>query len=208
MKTCFCDFNLSVEVPTKLDTLTEKNRNRDTELKDPLDTIPSLTCKIFLNSAQTCTNVKLNVSCSLPIVAVPDTITYSSIGGVQYEQEVTFYMKTKHMPSSLDVNLCATYSYSVNGATTKLTEHSFRLPLKLLMKSGNQAIGDFQDGNEQRPGNPVSNMKKVVLDSNRSCVNLSEIFPEFSGSFIAANGNILAAQYYGHAHFNVIISGN
>jgi hypothetical protein len=107
----------------------------ETELKDPIDAIPSITCKLLLNSAHTCNNVKLHINCSVPLVAVPSSMCYSSIGGVQYVQEVQFYMKTKHLPSSLEVNVCASYSHSESGSS-KLSQAKFRLPLKLLMKAG------------------------------------------------------------------------
>ena len=37
---------------------------------------------------------------------------------------------------------------------------------------------------------------------------MSEIFPEFAGSYASANGNTLAAQFYGHANFTVTIQGS
>lgn len=194
---------LNFEIPTKLD---QSNKNRDTELRDPLDSIPSITCKIQLKSAEMVQNVKLNINCSLPIVAVPDTMFYSSIGGVQYEQEVCFYMKTKHVPSSLDVNICATYSYSVNGAT-KITESKFRLPLKLVMKAGQQ-IQSKNEQEEQDSKKSFSSLKKITLEASKPCVNISEVFPELAGSYSAANGNILSAQIYGHANENITIQGS
>ncbi len=75
--------NINVEVPNQLDPNNEINKIKDTELKDPIDAIPSITCKILLGSAQTCNDVKLHVNCSLPIVAVPDSVSYASIGKYQ-----------------------------------------------------------------------------------------------------------------------------
>lgn len=72
--------NINVEVPSQLDSSSEMNRIKDTELKDPIDVIPSITCKILLGSAQTCNDVKLHINCGLPIVAVPNSVSYSSIG--------------------------------------------------------------------------------------------------------------------------------
>lgn len=194
---------MNVEVPTKLDQLNPLNRNKETELRDPLDSIPSITCKIQLKSAETVQNVKLNINCCLPIVAVPDTVSYASVGSIPYDQEVCFYMKTKHMPSSLDINVCATYSYSTNGAT-KITEAKFRLPLKLIMKSGQQLMTQEDQENKKTLGS----LKKITLESSKPCVNLTEIFPEFAASYMPANGNILSAQIYGHAHFNISIQGS
>ena len=37
--------NINVQVPSQLDQLTEMNRIRDTELSDPIDAIPAITCK-------------------------------------------------------------------------------------------------------------------------------------------------------------------
>ena len=72
--------NISVEVPNQLDEINESNRNKSTELSDPLDVIPSVTCKILLNSAQTCCDVKLHINCNDPLVAEPNSVSYSSIG--------------------------------------------------------------------------------------------------------------------------------
>ena len=196
--------NISVEVPTQLDPITMQNRNKDTELKDFIDSIPSLTCKILLGSAQTCQNVKLHITCNLPIVAVPDSVFYSSIGSVQFEQEVCFYMKTNHIPTSLDVNICATYAYSNNGSS-KLAEHKFRLPLKLVMKAGQQLQQDSQEDSETKP-KIFSGLKKLTLETNKPCVNLTEIFPEFAASYAAASGNVLTAQFYGHPKLNISIN--
>ena len=194
---------LNVEIPSKLDQLNSMNRNRETELRDPLDAIPSITCKIQLKSAETVQNVKLTINCNLPIVAVPDTICYASIGSIQYEQEVCFYMKTKHIPSSLDVNVCASYSYTTNGAT-KIAETKFRLPLKLIMKSGQQLMSQEDQDNKK----VMTTLKKITLESSKQCVNLTEIFPEFASSYMPSNGNILSAQIYGHANFNISIQGS
>lgn len=200
---------LNVDVPTRLDQQSPINKNKETELRDPLDSIPSITCKIQLKSAETVQNVKLNINCSLPIVAVPDNVFYTSIGSIQYDQEVCFYMKTKHVPSSLDVNICATYSYSANGAT-KIIETKFRLPLKLVMKAGQQ-ISAKLDQEAQSPENnkkTFSNQKKITLDSSKPCVNLIDIFPEFAGSYSSSNGNVLSAQIYGHANVSISIQGS
>ena len=63
-------------------------------------------------------------------------------------------------------------------------------------------------GGESKPSTIDSKIqsnaaKKLTIDSNRPCVNLVDLFPEFAASYSAANGNILAAQFYGHAHVNV-----
>jgi Bardet-Biedl syndrome 9 protein len=209
---------LNVEIPNRLDQNNSGRTSRDTELKDPLDSIPSITCKLQLKSAEFIQNVKLNISCTLPIVAVPDTAFYSSIGSVPYDQEVCFYMKTKHIPCNLEVNVCATYSYSTNGAI-KITELKFRLPLKLIMKSGQQMnskmdqddqriMGGGEGGANEENKKNYSGLKKIALESNKPCVNLSEIFPEFSASVIPANGNIISAQIYGHANINISIQSS
>lgn len=195
--------NINCEVPSQLDK--SPSHKIDTELKDPIDSIPAITCKILLNSAQTCNNVKLHINCSLPLVAMPSSMCYSSIGGVQYVQEVQFYMKSKHLPSNLDVNVCASYSYSENG-TSKLSQTKFRLPLKLLMKAGEQTVD--QETSDTNKSIKVPSLRKLVLETNKPCINLSEIFPEFAGSYVSANGNTLAAQYYGHPTFNVSIQGS
>lgn len=91
------------------------------------------------------------------------------------------------------------------------------LPLKLVAKSGQQSLNAKIDqasvpgNNEASKSTPVdskiqsTSTKKVTIDSNRPCVNLIDLFPEFSSSYSAANGNILAAQFFGHAHVNVTI---
>lgn len=195
---------LNIEVPNKLDQTNSFNRVKDTELKDPLDAIPSITCKLSLRCAEGAQNVKVAVNCEAPLVAVPDNVSFSSIGSVAYEQEICFYMKTRHVPSSLDVSVCASYCYVANG-TPRVAETKFTLPLKLVMKSGQQNPLDTKSAD---PKAQASNLKKITIESSKPCVNLTEIFPEFASSYIPANGNILAAQYFGHANINVLIQGS
>lgn len=91
------------------------------------------------------------------------------------------------------------------------------LPLKLVAKSGQQTLNskiEQPNGTGSETGGKSTTIdtkiqsnsaKKVTIDSNRPCVNLVDLFPEFAGSYSAANGNILAAQFYGHAHVNITI---
>lgn len=173
---------INVEVPQKMDNVA---RSRDTELQD-VDTIPSLTSKIILRSSEMLTNVKLSIVCQAPIVSVPENACYSTIGGVPLEQDVIFYMKTKHIPSSLNVNIVATYTLSNGG--TRVTQKKIRLPLKLCLKPATQS----QQQQKKSSG------FKIIFDTSKQCVNLGELFPEFnetsSGSSVA---NLLNLQYYG-----------
>ena len=205
---------LSVVVPKILDKLTPINRNRDTELKDPLDAIPSITCTLSLKSMETVSNVKVVVSSCLPIVAVPDSVSFSSIGSVAYDQEICFYMKTHHVPADLNVNICASYSYSANG-TARVTETKFRLPLKLVMKSGQHSSMSKMEQSQQDDQkvsidkkSSQSNLKKITIETNKPCANLTEIFPEFSASYSSANGNTIVAQFFGHSMTSVSIQGS
>lgn len=115
--------NMVVTVPPRLD---DRPMSRDSELKDPLDAIPSITVKLSLRTVmEVAQNVKVSVLCSLPLVAVPDTFNYAQVGSIAYEQEIVFYMKTKHVPSSLDVTICASYLIGLNGGVPRVTETKF-----------------------------------------------------------------------------------
>ena len=204
---------ISVEVPKQLDQITPLNRNKDTELKDPLDSIPSVTCSLSLKSMETVSNVKVNLSCCLPLVAVPDNFSFASIGSVPFDQDVCFYMKTNHIPSSLNVTVCASYSYSLNGAP-RITETMFRLPLKLVMKSGQHSSMTKMEQNQDEQKSlsidkktQQSGLKKITIETNKPCANLTEIFPEFSSSYSQANGNTLVAQFFGHPNSSISIQG-
>jgi Bardet-Biedl syndrome 9 protein len=202
---------ITVDVPKQLDQITPLNRNKDTELKDPLDAIPSITCTLTLKSMETVSSVKVNLNCCLPLVAVPDTFSFASMGSVPYNQEVCFYMKTNHIPSSLNVTACASYSYAVNGAP-RITETKFRLPLKLIMKSGQHASMTKMEQNQEEQKSidkktQQSGLKKITIETNKPCANLTEIFPEFSASFSQANGNTLVAQFFGHSNTSISIQG-
>ncbi|RNA27204.1 PTHB1 isoform X1 [Brachionus plicatilis] len=188
---------MSIDVPSKLDAL---SKNLDTQLNDPIDPIPSINCKLSLKCVEGAQNVRVVVNCRPPLVAVPDNFCYSSINAIAYEQEICFYPKTKHVPSSLDVSVCASYSYVANGSP-KVAECKFRLPLKLVMKSGLQ--GSKME-NEQKESK-ISQVKKITIETNRPCANLTEIFPEFASSYIPANGNVISAQFYGLANLNIIV---
>ena len=201
---------LTMDVPSRLDQTTALTRVKDSELSDPLDAIPSITCKLTLKSPEPVQNVKVSVSARLPIIAVPDTVCFSVLGSVPIDQDITFYMKTRHIPSSLSVNVCATYCYSVNGVQ-RIAETRFELPLRLVAKAGQQTSKFDQEsadskGQDSKPTSQASaNLKKITLETNKPCVNLTELMPELSGSYIAANGNIVAAQYYGHPNTNITI---
>lgn len=122
---------VDVTIPSRLDegnTLLSR-ANKETELRDPIDQIPSLTCRLSLKCIEPVQNIKVSVSCSLPIVAVPESVSFVSIGSVPIEQDICFYMKTKHIPSSLNVTVCASYTNAINAAS-RVTEARFRLPLK------------------------------------------------------------------------------
>jgi len=116
--------HLTVNVPTRLD---DRPLSRDTELKDPLDAIPSITVKLGLRtSMEIAQQVKITVTCSLPLIAVPDVFSYAQVGSVAYEHEIVFYMKTKHVPSSLEVTICASYVVGSNGGVPRVTETKFK----------------------------------------------------------------------------------
>ena len=138
---------------------------------------------LFIRSSEMLQNVKISIVCQLPIVSIPENACYSSIGGVPLEQDVIFHLKTAHIPSSLNVTIIATYGQSNN--STRVTEKKFRLPLKLIMKSINT-----QQQQQQRKQLPF----KCVFDTSKPCVNLNEIFSEFSDN---GNANQLTIQFYG-----------
>lgn len=107
--------------------LDDKPASRLSELKDPLDAIPSVTVKLSAKAhMEVAQQVKVTVQCALPLVAVPDVFGYAQVGSVAYEQEVTFYMQTKHVPSSLDVTVCASYNMGTSGSVPRVTEIKFR----------------------------------------------------------------------------------
>ena len=172
---------LNVEIPTKLDSV---SRTRDIEVQDS-DPIPSITIKLQLRSSEMLQNVKLSIVCQLPLVSIPENACYSSIGGVPLEQDIIFHVKTAHIPSSLNVTIVATYSQANN--TTRVMEKKFRLPIKLIMKAINSQQQQQQQQRKQLPF-------KVIFDTSKQCVNLNELFPEFSEN---ANGNLLNIQYFG-----------
>lgn len=80
------------------------------------------------------------------------------------------------------------------------------------MKSGQQVsqpkLDQSNDEKTMKQTAGVNNLKKITIETNRPCVNLVDIFPEFAGSYIQANGNIIAGQYYGHAYLNITLQGS
>ena len=177
---------LHVDIPKQLDSPT---RARDSELNE-ITAVPSLTVKIQLKSSEMLQNVKLNIVSQLPIVAVPDSVSYSSIGGIPQEQEVIFYMKTKHVPSNLSVNVVATYNY--HGNLTRVSETKFKLPLKLTLKSLTQQVQQKKQMNY-----------KLIFDTSKSCINLVDLFPEYADAYTLASGNSLGLQYYGGSFITI-----
>ena len=191
---------MNIDVPNKLDPL---SKNLDTELTDPIDPIPSISCKLSLKCMEGAQNVRVVVNCKQPFVAIPDNMYFSSISAIPYEQEICFYPKSKHLPSSLNVTVCASYSYMTNGAP-KVAESKFKLPLKLIMKPGVQETRTENESKEPKS----SQIKKITIETNRPCVNLTEIFPEFAASYMPSSGNVISAQFYGMANMNIIVQAS
>lgn len=116
--------NVSVQVPSRLD---DRPMSRDTELRDPLDAIPSITVKMSFRAAmEIAQQVKVTIMSPLPIVAVPDSFSFAQVTSISYDQEVVFYMKTKHIPSSLEVNVTASYLVGPSGGVPRVTETKFK----------------------------------------------------------------------------------
>lgn len=116
--------NISVSVPSRLD---DRPMSRESELRDPLDAIPSLTVKIsFRTVMEIAQQVKVTITSPLPLVASPDSFNFAQVGSIAYDQEVVFYMKTKHVPSSLEVNVTASYLVGANGGVPRVTETKFK----------------------------------------------------------------------------------
>lgn len=173
---------INAEVPPKLDSIA---RTRDTEVHDN-EPVPSITVKLQLKSSEMLHNVRLSINCVQPIVAVPDSLSYGNVGGAPIEQDILFYMKTKHVPSSLGVTVVGTYNlFSVNGES-RVVEHKFRLPLRLVAKNVSQ-----QQMRKQT-------QYKVIIDTSKPCMNIADLFSEFSQAGTSNSGtNSISLQYFG-----------
>jgi Bardet-Biedl syndrome 9 protein len=212
---------LSAQVPSRLEAGSLAS-SADAELRGLQtgnDPVPSLVCKIGMRSPETATGVRVYVSCRAPLVAVPDSFTYASVGAIQVEQQVRFYMKGNQVPTSLEVHVRATYSLS-SSAVTRLADCKFRLPLKLVVKPVQQlqsAHEAHQESAEQPDslgssgsgsvgGAGKASMKKITLETNRPCANLLELLPELAGPYASATGgSALAGKYLGHSDEEVFI---
>lgn len=171
---------IDFQIPTNLDSTT---RAHDTQITD-LERIPSITIKIQLKSAELLKNVKLTYNCNLPLVAVPDSSSFTSIGGVPIDQEISFYLKTKHVPFNLNVNIIATYS--LLNDSTRVQEHKIQLPFKLIAK----VLSQTQVTKKQ-------NDFKIIFDTNKSCINTNELFADIGATASTSSGNLVNIHYYG-----------
>jgi Bardet-Biedl syndrome 9 protein len=206
---------LNVQVPSRL----EPELMRDPEAAPAQhEPVPSLVCSIRMRSAaETCVGVRVYVCCSAPLVATPDSFSYASVGAVQVENQVRFYVKSDHqIPYSLDVCVRASYSLSSSSSGTRLAEYKFRLPLRLVVKptttaaaasAASQQIQETPQGPTGQPettaasNEPVvtastTNMKKITLETSRPCVNLIELLPELA-STTGGSGSALVGKYVG-----------
>ncbi len=175
--------SIGVQIPNKLDSV---SRSADLTFYDA-DSVPSITVKIKLRSSEPIKNLKLNIVSQLPVTAVPETISYASLTSTAVEFDVVFHVKSKHCASSLNVQVLA--NFNCMNDTTKVQDTRFTLPLRLVAKPAVQTTAMSKKQHVTC---------KLIFDTNKSCVSLAEIFPEFSETYTAANGNSIGFQFYGN----------
>ena len=112
-----------------------------------LDEAGTVGVRLSLSSIEHVSNVRVSVECASPVCASPLTAHFSSIGSVAHEHKLKFYVQQQqqaraassssdtqtHVPHSLDVRVCV--SYVDASGTCKVSELSFHLPLRLVMRS-------------------------------------------------------------------------
>ena len=168
---------VEVQVPTQLDASTASHCRQasqtNAELSEPLDALPSLTCKLLLSATDSAHRVRVSVSATEPFEAKPASTSYALVGGVPLELDVTFSARSRHVPSSLKVNVCAVYSAhsAASGAdgATRVAYTSFRLPLRLAFKCGSQQQQykiDEQRQAESGGGDGATPKSQTALSTN------------------------------------------
>ncbi|XP_006823784.2 protein PTHB1-like [Saccoglossus kowalevskii] len=181
------DLEIVVSVPPNLDNTSQAaNVEVDSE-----DSVPSITPKVILKSKLALQNVRLSVFSPFPIAVNQDTFTFPVIGDMSSPTQalVSFFQRGHCIPSSLTAEASATYT-TPSGAP-RITQTKFDLPLSLICKACT----------------PVKNAQhKITIDTNKSPVNLNDLFPELLGENAGGPGNALGFQLFAGPKITVLAS--
>ncbi|KAJ8019984.1 Protein PTHB1 [Holothuria leucospilota] len=146
------------------------------------DPIPSITVKITLSSRSGLQNVRLLIDSPFPVTANQGTFTIPYVGDSNNPSQilVSFFMRGNSLPSKTVAR--ATATYHLPSGPPRIAQCDIKLPLKLVCK----------------PAGPVKNATfKLTLDTNRNCVNLNDIFPDFITSDGSGSSNAMGFQIFG-----------
>ncbi|XP_033097653.1 protein PTHB1-like [Anneissia japonica] len=169
---------IKASVPNRIDT--SNSATLDTEVKDD-DPIPSVIVKLSVTSNTSVQNATLLVYAPSPLAANQATFKIPFIdSSAPAEVTTSFFMKGNCLPSSLTAKATATFMLP-NGAP-RVSHCEFKLPFKLTCK----ACAPFSTA-----------LHKITLDTNKSPINLTEIFADMGVESAGGNGNAIAFQVYG-----------
>ncbi|XP_071942795.1 protein PTHB1-like [Antedon mediterranea] len=166
-------------VPNHFDT--SRSMPLDSEVQDD-DPIPSISVKLSLTSTMNVQDSTLLVYAPYPLAANPTTFKIPFIGDSSGPTEVitSIYMKGNCLPSSLTAKATATFTLP-NGAP-RVSHCEIKLPFKLICK----ACAPFSTAQH-----------KITLDTNKSPINLTELFADMNVESVGGNGNAVGFQVYG-----------
>ncbi|XP_077997147.1 protein PTHB1-like isoform X2 [Glandiceps talaboti] len=181
------DVEIVVSVPSNLDNTSQAN---NVEL-DSEDSVPSITVKVTLKSKLALQNVRLSVFSPFPIAVNQDTFTFPMIGDMSNPTQslVSFFQRGNSVPSSLTAE--ASVTYTTPSGAPRIAQTQFDLPLQLICKACL----------------PVKTAAhKITIDTNKSPVNLNDIFPELLGENAGGPGNALGFQFLSGPKVTVLAS--
>ncbi|XP_072524560.1 protein PTHB1 isoform X2 [Salminus brasiliensis] len=152
--------------------------------------LPSVTVKVKVSSRSAVQSPKMSVCVQPPLTVTQDQFVLDSLGsGSQLVVTFSAFLNGHYTPADLTGDIAV--SYSSPTGVPRVAQCKFVLPLSLVCC----------------PTSPSKNAKyKITVDTNKSPVNLSEVFPEFVAKAEDKEGNALAFQFIAGSRVTVLAS--
>ncbi|XP_067888703.1 protein PTHB1 isoform X2 [Heterodontus francisci] len=178
------DLKVTVTVSPSLDAVSQAADNS-------VDVaVPSTSLKVTICSRLAIKDVKLSVCVQSPLAITQDQLSFATIEpGASRSVTLSVFLKENFPPADLGGD--AAVSYSTPTGVPRIVQCTFSLPLNLICQ----------------PTQPSKNAAhKIIIDTNKSPVNLSALFPDFLGESDDEQINVLGFKLLSGATITLLAS--
>ncbi|XP_076821847.1 protein PTHB1-like [Clavelina lepadiformis] len=179
------DLKIIFSVPSVLD----KKSVAGQHVKINGDDLPSVTGQVILKVNRRITDIQVTTPVAPPLCSTIGSLHIQAVSEFEHSPSIrpSFFLNSYELPSTLEQELIV--YYKPPSETPQVLSCFARLPLLLVAQ----------------PCEPIKKLEhKVTLESNKPCINLMELFPDF---LCADSGpNCIGMQYFYGAKATILTS--